>query len=92
MATSGSRGTVELALARIGYSDWFSPFVCADDLHHAKPHPEAFLTVLERAGVKPGQALVFEDSHSGFAAAAAAGIACVDARSNLWDQLHGFAA
>lgn len=88
MATSGSRGTVALALARVGLAGRFDPFICADDIIYAKPHPEAFLAVLGRAGCAANEALVFEDSRAGFDAAEAAGLSWVDARINLWDQLH----
>jgi len=87
MATSGSRGTVELALRKLGYFGWFDPLVCADDVLNAKPDPEGFLTVLEMSRTKAADALVFEDSVAGFAAAQAAGVALVDARQNLWQQL-----
>lgn len=89
MATSGSRGTVELALRKLGYVGWFEPLVCADDVLNAKPDPEGFLTVLKMTGTKATDALAFEDSVAGFAAAHAAGLALVDARQNLWQQLAG---
>lgn len=89
MATSGSRGTVELALGKLGYLGWFEPLVCADDVVQAKPDPEGFLTVLQITGTKAADALVFEDSAAGFAAARAAGLSFVDARQNLWQQLAG---
>lgn len=92
MATSGSRGTVELALGKLGYLGWFDPLVCADDVVHAKPDPEGFLTVLQITGTPKHEALVFEDSPAGFEAAQAAGLSCVDARPNLWLQLTGSAA
>ena len=88
MATSGSRGTVEWALTRVGLAGRFDPFICADDITHAKPHPEALLAVLGRVGCAINDALVFEDSRAGFDAADAAGLSWVDARINLWDQLH----
>lgn len=78
MATSGSRGTVQLALEKLGYVGWFDPVVCADDVRHAKPHPEGFSTVLQMVGIPASEALVFEDSHAGFEAAAAANLACFD--------------
>lgn len=84
MATSGSRGTVSLALEKLGYSGWFVPLVCADDVARAKPDPEGFLKVLQITGVSADAALVFEDSKAGFTAAAAAGLDCVDARLNPW--------
>lgn len=89
MATSGSRGTVELALRKLGYIGWFDPLVCADDMMQAKPDPEGFLTVLQLTGTKAADALVFEDSEAGFAAARAAGLSFVDARQNPWHQMAG---
>lgn len=79
LVTSGSRATIDLALARLAFSDWFDPLLCADDLDRAKPDPQGFLEALRRADVAPGQALVFEDSAAGFEAAQRAGIAVVDA-------------
>jgi sugar-phosphatase len=87
LASSGSRATVERALAALGYTGWFAPVLCSEDVRHAKPHPEIFLSVLERTGCAAAQALVFEDAEAGFAAARAAGIAYVDVRPNPWDQL-----
>jgi beta-phosphoglucomutase len=78
MATSGSRGTVQLALAKLGYEGWFDPVVCADDVRHTKPDPEGFLTVLRITGVPASAALVFEDSVAGVKAAENAKIDCFD--------------
>lgn len=88
IATGGSRGTVQLALEKLGYTDWFRPVVCGDDVVRGKPDPEAFLRVLRLTGVAPGEALVFEDADVGFAAAGAAGLEHVDARENLWERLQ----
>lgn len=88
MATSGSRETVELALRKLGYIGWFDPLVCADDVVNAKPDPEGLLTVLKITGAKAADALVFDDSAPGFAAARAAGLVLVDARRNIWQQLY----
>jgi HAD superfamily hydrolase (TIGR01509 family) len=74
LCTSGSRRSVDAALARVGLAGCFDPEITADDVRQGKPHPEAFLQVLERAKVAAEDALVFEDADSGIAAAAAAGI------------------
>jgi len=74
LVTSGSRGTVELALKKLGYTDWFRPVLFAEDVQHAKPNPEGFLRVLEMTKVAAEDALVFEDSEAGFEAAENAGI------------------
>ena len=84
MATSGSRGTVELALKKLGYDQWFDPLVCADDVSRAKPHPDVFLRVLELTGHTPLQALVFEDSEVGMISATSAGIVHIDVRKFDW--------
>lgn len=79
LVTSGSRATIDLALARLGLADWFDPMLTADDLERAKPDPQGFLQALQIAGVAPEQALVFEDSAAGFEAARRAGLDVVDA-------------
>ncbi|WP_456786337.1 HAD family hydrolase [Cellulomonas sp. P5_C5] len=47
-----------------------------DDYHHAKPHPEPYLTALRRFGADKDEALVVEDSSRGLRSAVAAGIDC----------------
>ena len=84
IATSGSRGTVSLALKKLGYLNWFTPLVCSDEVERAKPYPDLFLKVLHLTDSMPYEALVFEDSESGFAAALSAGIPYVDVRGINW--------
>jgi len=84
LVTSGSRGTVELALERLGYQDLFNPALFSEDVRHAKPHPEGFLKVLEMTGIAAPAALVFEDAQVGFEAAAAAGVEYLDIRNLDW--------
>jgi HAD superfamily hydrolase (TIGR01509 family) len=86
MATSGSRGTVTRSLDKLGFIDLFDPLVCADDIERAKPHPDSFLKVLSLTGYQPNQALVFEDSEAGHAAAHAAGISCIRVNEKSWSQ------
>ena len=84
LVTSGSRGTVELALKKLGWMGWFEPILFAEDVAHAKPNPEGFLRVLEITGIAVEDALVFEDSEVGFKAAKAAGINFIDAQTFDW--------
>ncbi len=84
MATSGSRGTVSLALELLGYETWFDPVVCAEDVEHAKPSPLIFEKVLSLKNCKPNQALVFEDSEAGVEAARAAGIESIRIQEDSW--------
>ncbi|MDR1623427.1 MAG: HAD-IA family hydrolase [Tannerellaceae bacterium] len=48
--------------------------VTAFDVQHGKPHPEPYLMGLEKAGVKPNEAIVIENAPMGIQAAVAAGI------------------
>lgn len=62
------------ALRYIGAADDFDLVLAGESVHKGKPDPEIYLTVLERLGVSADEALVFEDSAVGFAAARSAGI------------------
>ncbi|WP_198045802.1 HAD family hydrolase [Novosphingobium aquimarinum] len=74
LCTSAARETAVRTLSTLAFAQNFDPLVTADDTAKAKPAPDAFLTVLAQAGVSAADALVFEDSEAGLAAAAAAGI------------------
>ena len=55
----------------------FMDFVLArEDYTHAKPHPEPYLTGLDRLGASREETLVVEDSARGLRSAVAAGIDC----------------
>jgi HAD superfamily hydrolase (TIGR01509 family) len=55
----------------------FELTLAGDEVTHAKPHPEPYLTAADRLGVDPVHCVVVEDSPSGVAAAEAAGAAVV---------------
>jgi HAD superfamily hydrolase (TIGR01509 family) len=88
MVTSGSQGTINLALEKLGYFGWFDPLICADDVDKAKPAPEGFLKALNMAGVLASEALVFEDSEAGFQAAVQAELDYVDVRCISWPLME----
>lgn len=88
MVSSGSRGTVDLALEKLGYSELFSPLICAEDVGRAKPDPEGFRLALHLTGVLPEGGLVFEDSDAGLQAASNAALDVVDIRQLSWETLH----
>jgi HAD superfamily hydrolase (TIGR01509 family) len=55
----------------------FMDFVLVrEDYEHAKPHPEPYLTGLQRFGATKEETLVVEDSTRGLTSAVAAGIDC----------------
>ena len=74
---SGShRGEIEAMLASAGHPHLGIDFmICREDVSRSKPDPEGFLAACSRLGVPPAEALVFEDSRPGIAAARAAGTA-----------------
>ena len=51
----------------------FDLVVAGDDVEHAKPHPEPYLTAAERLGVDVTASVALEDSEPGVASAVAAG-------------------
>lgn len=86
ICSSGSRGSIGLALEKLGYANWFDPIICADDVVQAKPDPEGYLKVLQLTGVNATEALVFEDSSTGVEAALRAGIETVDVTTTPFDS------
>jgi HAD superfamily hydrolase (TIGR01509 family) len=76
--SSGSRGTVELSLRKLGYTDWFDPMLCAEDVKVAKPSPEGFKKILQVSKISANFAIVFEDSEAGLLAATRASLDVVD--------------
>jgi len=66
-------------LERTGIHGYFSAIRCCQvggDLK-PKPHPDVYLAVMADMGVKPEEAVAFEDSPNGIRAAKAAGLFCV---------------
>ena len=74
LCTSGSRRSVETALAKVGLTGRFEPLITAEDVQQGKPHPEGFLAALAAHRLDRRQAVVFEDAESGLQAAEAAGM------------------
>jgi HAD superfamily hydrolase (TIGR01509 family) len=62
----------------------FMDFVLVrEDYGHAKPHPEPYLTGLDRLGTTAAETLVVEDSVRGLRSAVAAGIDCAVVHSDF---------
>lgn len=83
VVTNAPRENVEAMLAAIGIAEQFETVVLASELPRGKPDPLPYATALARLGAAPARALAFEDSRSGVASAAAAGIATIGLRSSL---------
>jgi len=56
---------------------WHSVTCANGDRKRAKPAPDLYLEALDGLGLRPGEAIAFEDSLHGVQAAKAAGLFCV---------------
>jgi beta-phosphoglucomutase-like phosphatase (HAD superfamily) len=81
VVSGGPRVAVEAALAGAGILGLFDAVVTVEDVERGKPAPDLYVTALDRLRVAAGDCVAYEDTDEGLAAAAAAGIRCVDVRS-----------
>ncbi len=77
IASNSERAWVTGHLARLGLLTAIDQIRCCDEVLRPKPYPDSYLAVLEALGVPGGQAIAFENSPGGAAAAKAAGLFCV---------------
>jgi HAD superfamily hydrolase (TIGR01509 family) len=61
----------------------FAAVVTGDQVNDGKPHPEAYLTAIERLGVPASYCVAIEDSPTGVASAEAAGVIVVAVPHNV---------
>ena len=81
---------VAFVLDEAGLRRYFRAVVDGHQVRHAKPHPEVYLRVAELLETEPARCIVFEDSHSGAAAAVAAGMTVIGI-STTYGNLSGTA-
>jgi HAD superfamily hydrolase (TIGR01509 family) len=76
VVSSSPRSWVEPHLTRLRLLHRFDRLITGDDVPpgRVKPHPDIYMKALEKLDVRPGEAIAFEDSPPGVAAAHAAGI------------------
>ena len=80
------RAEIEPVVAAAGIAGEVTAIVAADDVERGKPHPEPYLTALERLGIDPGEAVALEDTDAGIASAKSAGLRCLAVRGTLPDE------
>jgi HAD superfamily hydrolase (TIGR01509 family) len=73
IATTAVKQGTENKLKVLGIKDYFQTIVTANDVTEHKPHPEAYLTAIERLQASPAKSFVFEDSAQGIKSGVAAG-------------------
>lgn len=83
VATSTPRRVAEIVLGKLGVTSRYRALACGDEVHHGKPAPDIFLLAAQRLGVSPAACLALEDSATGCAAAAAAGMRVVAVPTEL---------
>jgi len=74
VATNAEAENLHFVLERAGLARHFSATVDVDEVERPKPHPDIYLRASRLLGVPPEACVVFEDSHSGVAAALRAGM------------------
>ncbi|MBB5078737.1 HAD family hydrolase [Nonomuraea endophytica] len=82
LVTNAPRAEVEPVLALAGLTHLFATVLSREDVTHGKPHPEGYITAMERLAeivprLRPEDIVVFEDSAVGISAAGAAGMRTV---------------
>lgn len=83
VVTNAPRLNADAVLAMLDLRHRFKVLVIGPELRQAKPHPLPYLTALDALGGEASRSVGFEDSRSGIAAAAAAGLGVVGLTSSL---------
>ena len=91
LATSAPPLNIELGLEKLKLEGVFDVVVGKVDVTFGKPHPEVYLTTVERLGLRLRNCIVFEDSRAGIQSALGAGmpvvgIASGHSREELLDE------
>jgi HAD superfamily hydrolase (TIGR01509 family) len=95
IVTTTSRSNVEVLLKTHLGERWESKFaavVCAEEAPKKKPDAQAYLLALEALKLRPREAVALEDAPAGVAAAQAAGVPVIVARSHFFARLESEAA
>jgi putative hydrolase of the HAD superfamily len=77
VASNSSRGHVDGHLRRLGLRDHFRFLACRGDAPSPKPEPDLYRLAVNQLGVRPAEAVAFEDSQTGTLAAHRAGLKVV---------------
>eukprot|EP01117_Protostelium_nocturnum_P019319 TRINITY_DN8346_c0_g1_i1.p1 TRINITY_DN8346_c0_g1~~TRINITY_DN8346_c0_g1_i1.p1 ORF type:complete len:239 (-),score=79.21 TRINITY_DN8346_c0_g1_i1:21-737(-) len=72
--TNACRANAEFMVTHLKIDHHFETLVIGDECEHGKPHPAPYLEGMKRAGIKPDETVVFEDSPAGIRSAVAAGV------------------
>ncbi len=76
IGSSSTNDMVYYVARRFGLDALMDTIVTCEDVKHAKPWPDIYLSCADRLGVRPADCLVIEDSTNGIKAARAADMPC----------------
>lgn len=77
VVSGAARAEIEAVLGAAGLAPIVPLVVAAEDVAVGKPDPAGYIRALELLGRRPQEAIAFEDSVAGVAAAKAAGLYCI---------------
>lgn len=77
VVSGAARVEIESVLSAAGLAAIVSLVVAAEDVSAGKPDPAGYIRALELLDRRPDEAVAFEDSEAGVAAAKAAGLHCI---------------
>ena len=92
LASSSSRGLIDLVLRVAGIERWFKATVSTEEVPRGKPAPDVYNEVARRLGVDPGGCVAVEDSSNGVRSAAAAGMRVIAIPTERYPLDHDAAA
>lgn len=77
LATASDQEILDAMAEHFGFGEMFATLCCADEVPISKPNPGLYLLACERLGVRPQDAIAFEDSINGLLAAKSAQMTCI---------------
>jgi HAD superfamily hydrolase (TIGR01509 family) len=77
VVTTSLRKHFDLAHRASGVREYFELILAREDYSQSKPHPEPYLTALDRLSVAAERSIAIEDSARGLQSALAAGLRCI---------------
>lgn len=73
VCSNSIRNTVEVMLRKASLIDYMEFLISNQEVQHPKPHPQMYITAIERLGISPKECLIVEDNENGIKAAIASG-------------------
>lgn len=82
IGTSQTRPYIDIVLDSLKIRKYFEVIVTGEEIKNGKPHPDTYLAVVKKLGLKSSECVVIGDAQSGIASAKAAGCYCIAVKTN----------